>query len=341
MRPVRILLVANDGLSAGHVARMIAIADALRDARVVLATTSQAHALLGASAAVIVQLPAPAIARSAGFSDAERRRLVSGTIEGLAKSFAPDVVAIDTFPLGPHRELAGIDLGYAKRALVRRHVPESVLEEPRLADGLELQDLVVLADDGGRLSSTASRSVHVPPITIARSARSKADARRALALPAEGCVVLVAAGGGGDDEATAQAMTLAEALVRIDAECTVALALGPLAARRAPEAPRIRAIHAAPLAPYLAAFDGAFAPAGYNTTHELALARVPSVLYAQARPFDDQAARAARVEATVLGSFEDPAIRNAYGAMKPLRAIEPGGAAKAAKALLDLATRQA
>ena len=98
-------------------------------------------------------------------------------------------------------------------------------------------------------------------------------------------------------------------------------------------------MQAAPLSPYFAAFDGAIAPAGYNTTHELALAGVPAALFAQARPFDDQAARAERFGATVLHSFDDGAIRRALDTMKPLRAIEAGGADRAAKALLDLVMR--
>lgn len=341
-RALRVLLVANDGLSAGHVTRMIAIAQALATAhvRTVLATTSQAYPLLEASGAVVVQLPAPAVARRAGFSDAERRRLVSGALEGLVRAFAPDLVAVDTFPLGPHRELAGVDLGYARRALVRRHVPEAGLAEPALADGLEGLDLAILAGDPDPIaSSLRCRTVAVPPITIAHAPIPRADARRTLGLPAEGRVLLVAAGGGGDETATAHATSIARAVARIDPACTAALALGPLAAKSAsgptPEE-RVRLIHAAPLAPLLAAFDGAIVPAGYNTTHELALAGVPAVLFAEKRPFDDQAARVDRFGATRLDAFDDRAIARAIDAMKPLRTIAPGGAARAAAALLEL-----
>jgi predicted glycosyltransferase len=334
------LLVANDGLSCGHVARMSAIAGGLdrgargRDAaiQIVLATTSQAHALLASSEAVVVQLPAPVVARRAGFSDAERRRLVGGAIDGVARAFAPDLVVVDTFPLGPHRELAGASLGYAKRALVRRHVPEAALAEPALADGLERMDLVLVADDPG----PHREGRRIPPITISRPPRSRADAKRALGLPAEGRVLLVAAGGGGDEDATTHATSIARALARIDAECTVALALGPLAGARVEIGARIRHVQIAPLAPLLAAFDGAIAPAGYNTTHELAIAGVPAALFAQERPFDDQAARAERFDATVLEAFDDDAIRAAVGAMKPLRSVPGGGADRAAEALLDL-----
>jgi predicted glycosyltransferase len=94
----------------------------------------------------------------------------------------------------------------------------------------------------------------------------------------------------------------------------------------------------------LAAFDGAFAAAGYNTAHELARARVPAALFAQPRPFDDQAARAARLAAAgfacVLASTSDEAVAGALAWMATARVpeLEPGGADRAAEALLDLAT---
>lgn len=351
-RPLRVLLIANDGLSAGHVTRAIAIAGGLaRRAsarglalRTVLATTSQAHPLLAGSEAVVVQLPAPVVARRAGFTDPERRRLVSGALEGTVRAFAPDLVVVDTFPEGPHRELAGLDLGHARRVLVRRHVPEAVLAEPSLARGLEGLDLVVLAGDPEPLESALPcRQVRVPPITMAGAPLERAAARRALGLPADGRVLLVAAGGGGDDEATGHATRLADALGRLEPSAVTALALGPLAATApgAPDGARAVRVHAAPLAPYLAAFDGAFAPAGYNSAYELALAGVPAVLFAEPRPFDDQAARAARLGAAVLEGFDDAAVARGLAAMRRLRPVAPSGADRAADALLDLATGRA
>ena len=137
-RPLRVMLVANDGLSAGHVTRAIAIARGL--ARVaarrrialgaVLATTSQAHALLAREPLAVVALPPPAAARQAGLSDAERRRLVRAAIGGAVEGFGPDLIVVDTFPSGPHGELAGLigreglDRG-ARCALIRRCVPEA------------------------------------------------------------------------------------------------------------------------------------------------------------------------------------------------------------------------
>jgi predicted glycosyltransferase len=155
--------------------------------------------------------------------------------------------------------------------------------------------------------------------------------------------VLVAAGGGGDEEATLRAAGLAATIARVASDVTVALALGPLAHGRVAESHRIRILRSAPLQPLLNAFDGAFAPAGYNTAHEVAKAAVPAALFAQDRPFDDQAARAARFEtaglATCLHRFDDASIATALAWMADAAAppaLEAGGADRAADALLDL-----
>jgi UDP-N-acetylglucosamine--N-acetylmuramyl-(pentapeptide) pyrophosphoryl-undecaprenol N-acetylglucosamine transferase len=360
-RPLRVLLVANDGFSAGHVARAIAIARGL--ARVatrrgislgaVLATTSQAHALLAPEPLAIVTLPAPTAARRAGLSDAERRRLVRAALDGVVEGFAPDLIVVDTFPSGPHGEIAGLGdpaglAPRAKRALVRRSVPE--LREDALLAGLGDYDLAVLAGDPAPQDAVLPiPTLRVPPITLAeaRDGLDREAARASLALP-DGRAILVAAGGGGDPDAAARALAIAEAIVRVAPEVTPVLALGPLAPDRA-TAPgaKIRVIRIAPLAPVLAAFDGAFAPAGYNTAHELAKARVPAALFAQPRPFDDQADRAARFAsagfACALASATDDAIARALAWMATARVpeLEAGGADRAAEGLIDLVTGRA
>ena len=109
---------------------------------------------------------------------------------------------------------------------------------------------------------------------------------------------------------------------------------------------RLRAsdgVRLAPLQRYLRAFRRrALSPAGYNTAHELATARVPAALFAQPRPFDDQAARAARFaaagHATALDAVDDAAIA---GALAWMAAAEPpalacDGADHAARALVGL-----
>ena len=358
-RALRILLVANDGFSAGHVVRTIAISRALARAgsrrhiglRMILATTSEAHALLASEPLAIVTLPAPLAARRGGFSDGERRRIVGGTLAGLVDSFGPDLLVADTFPSGPHGELAGIAVGRAKRALIRRSVPDERTGDTTLSAGLSDYDLAVVADDPSPTAShLPTRTVRVPPITIgeARDGKSREHARAELGLPAEGRAILVASGGGGDEEAVARATSIAEAIARLAPDVTVVLALGPLVTITPHHAPSaVRTIRVAPLQPLLAAFDGAVAAAGYNTAHELAKAGIPAALFALPRPFDDQAARVARFKeaslAHALDRFEDEAILDAMtwmiGAPRP--SIEGGGADRAAEVLLDLATGKA
>lgn len=351
-RPLRVLLVANDGFSAGHVTRAIAIARGL--ARVatrrglalgsVLATTSAADALLAPEPLAIVKLPAPAAARRAGLSDAERRRLARATLEGVVEGFGPDLIVVDTFPSGPHGELAEL-AGRARRALIRRDVP--ALRDEALLAGLGAYDLAVLAGDPARQAAVLPiATLHVPPITLAeaRDGLDRAAARAQLRLP-DGRAILVAAGGGGDPDAATRARAIAEAILRVAPEVTPVLALGPLAPDATPR-PRakIRTMRIAPLSPVLAAFDGAFTPAGYNTVHELAKARVPAALFAQPRPFDDQAGRAMRFAAAGfacrLADAGDEAIAGALAWMQTARVpeLEAGGADRAAEALIDLAT---
>lgn len=349
------MLVANDGFSAGHVVRMVAIARGLArraaqrgiETRLLLATTSEAFTLLANEDIAVVHLPAPVAARRAGFSDRERRLLVHGMLAGIAESFAPDLLVVDTFPNGPHGEVAGLRVGRSKRALVRRSVPDAAAAS--VTDGIADYDLAIVADDpvthGPELGI---RTVAVPPITLgeARDALSRDDARAALGVDpgASARLVLVASGGGGDADAVTRAAAIAEAITRVAPDTTPVIALGPLVPATYVPPPSILVTRVAPLQRLLGAFDGAFAAAGYNTAHELAKAGVPAALFAQPRPFDDQAARAQRFAnaglACVLTRANDDGVAEALRWMvaSSRRTVEAGGADRAADALLDLFT---
>ncbi len=356
-RALRVLFVANDGFSVGHVMRTLAIARAIArrapergvEVRSLLATTSEADSLFGEESIATIRLPAPASARRAGFSDQERRHLVRGTVDGVFSAFRPDLLVVDTFPSGPHGELATI--GGARRALVRRSVPKERAADPVLSDGLERYDIAIVADDPFRdvadVGLPITNVVRVPPITLTepREAMSREDARADLGLPMSGRVILVGSGGGGDDEAVKLARAIAETIADLDRSITVAIAIGPLA-RTSKDGP-IRELRRPVLAPFFAAFDGAIAPAGYNTAHELAKAGIPTALFAQPRPFDDQAGRAARFAAASLAFALDRGgapglalekVRDALAWMETasIPRLETGGADRAAGALLDL-----
>jgi UDP-N-acetylglucosamine--N-acetylmuramyl-(pentapeptide) pyrophosphoryl-undecaprenol N-acetylglucosamine transferase len=353
-RPLRILLVANDGFSAGHVTRTIAVAHALDrrararglSARIVLATTSEADTLLAHASFGVVRMPAPQSARRAGFSDSERRRLVRGVLRGTCEAFGPDLVVCDTFPSGPHGELAELPIGTAKRALIRRAVRDS--GDAALTAGLAEYDLAILADDPGPQEvALPVPMVRVPPITLGENHEARERARRALGLPIDARAVLVASGGGGDTDAVKRATDLVQTIARLEPESVVVRAVGPLEGGSPPVEGRTRTLRVAPLQPFLTAFDGAIAAAGYNTAHELAKAGVPAALFAQPRPFDDQAARAARFSAAglafALSEIDDASVRAALAWMShaPRTTLEAGGADRAADALLDLGTRGA
>jgi len=362
-RALRVLLVANDGFSAGHVVRSVAIARALaRCARtrgigvqLLLATTSEADAVLASDTFAVVRLPAPVAARRAGFGDVERRRIVRAVLEGTFGAFAPDLLVCDTFPSGPHGELAGLGSGRCKRALVRRAVPDERADEEATSAGFRDHELAIVADDPGpHPVRSPIPVVRVPPITIGEAfeARTREEARRALGLPLDCSAVLVGSGGGGDHLAVERARELARVATRVDPEIIAVRTRGPLEraplgtgiARAGDVDSRIFEPSVAPMQPLLAAFDGAFAPAGYNTAHELAKAGVPAALFAQPRPFDDQAARARRFAERGFGflleRFDDDAVAAALAWMKraPRPPLEAGGADAAAEVLLDLAT---
>jgi UDP-N-acetylglucosamine--N-acetylmuramyl-(pentapeptide) pyrophosphoryl-undecaprenol N-acetylglucosamine transferase len=314
----------------------------------VVSTTSEAHALTRSGPFATVHLPGPDAGRRGGLGSEARRRLVRASVEAASEAFAPDLFVADTFPSGPHGELAGLFAGSAKRALVRRHVRVKRADDPVLTAGLERYDLAIVADDPSRNQDAALPvpTVRVPAITMTEphDALDRDAARERLNLPRSARAVLVTAGGGGDPEGCERAFEVGAAIARVAPDVVPVVAEGPLGQARRASDGAVRYAQATPIAPLLAAFDGAIAAAGYNTAHELAKAGVPAALFALERPFDDQAARIARFEAAglsrALAGFGDDAVREALAWM--LRAARPelatGGADRAADALLDLVT---
>ncbi len=352
-RPLRALFLANDGLGAGHLVRAIAIARALVavgeaegvTAHTLVATTSEADVLLfGAPAVASLRLPAPARARAAGWTDAERRYVLEHVLLGAAEGFLPDVLVVDTFPSGPHGEAARLLREVPRRVLVRRTVRAEKRRARALGEGLDLYDLVVVPDDPVALAPepTKAKAVRVPPITLGEASEglTRAEARRALGLPRTGRCALVGAGAGGEAGSAEGALRLLELLGEAAPGYLPVAAEGPLA--EAGAFGRVRAVRVAPLQRYLAAFDLAIVAAGYNTAHELAKAGVPTVLYAQERPFDDQAARARRfADAGLAAELGEPTAEGLRAAVARARALKPkppaaGGAEAAARAIWAL-----
>jgi UDP-N-acetylglucosamine--N-acetylmuramyl-(pentapeptide) pyrophosphoryl-undecaprenol N-acetylglucosamine transferase len=354
MRPLRVLFFANDGLGAGHLARTLAIARALRrkvkSMELMLATTSEADALLAAEPIAAVRWPAPTMAKRSGWSDSLRRTVAARVVRGVIEGFRPDLLVTDTFPSGPHGELGGLVLEVPRRVLVRRSVRADRIGEATPDAGLADYELAIVPDDPGehRIESLPMPVVRVPPITLfeADEGIDRQAARTRLGLPQEGRFILVCSGGGGDADAAALATRMAKTIGGIPGGPSPVLALGPLARGRSVPT-GVSWVRETPLQPLLAAFDGAIAPAGYNLAHELAKAGVPLALFALPRPFDDQAGRAARFEEAGIGralaNTDDDAVIAAVAWMQraPRPSIAAGGANFAADALLELVTKGA
>jgi UDP:flavonoid glycosyltransferase YjiC (YdhE family) len=204
-------------------------------------------------------------------------------------------------------------------------------------------------DDPGehRVETLPIPAVRVPPITLfeADEAVGREAARDRLGLARDARLILVGSGGGGDADAAALAERIAEMILRIPGGPVPVLAVGPLGRKR-PVPAGIERTNETPLQPLLAAFDGAFVPAGYNLAHEVAKAGVPVALFAMPRPLDDQAARAARFEDAGIGraitTVDELTIAAAVAWMQhaPRPSIVAGGAERAAEALLDLLARR-
>ncbi len=354
MRPLRVLFFANDGLGAGHVTRTLAIARALRRKvqrlELMLATTSQADALLAAEPIAAVRWPGPWQAQASGWTDPIRRSVAARVVSGAIEGFRPELLVTDTFPSGPHGELGGLVREVPRRALVRRSVRGDCAGSGTPGAGLADYELAIVPDDPAehRVESLPIPTVRVPPITLfeAHEGVGRQAARARLGLAPEGRLILVGSGGGGDADAAALAERVAEAITRIPGGPTPVIAVGPLGRGR-PAPAGIGRVNESPLQPFLAAFDGAIAPAGYNLAHELAKAGVPTALFAMPRPFDDQAGRAARFEQAGLGRaltlIDDAHVAAAVAWMARAErpSIAPGGAERAAEALLDLLARRA
>jgi predicted glycosyltransferase len=347
-------LLANDGLGAGHVTRALAIARALRRKtdllELLLATTSEADAVLRVEPIAAVRWPGPWMARRSGWPDTVRSDVGTRVVRAAIEAFRPNLLVTDTFPWGPHGELSGLVRGIARRALIRRSVRADRARAGAAGEGLSDYNLAIVPDDPRphQVEDLPIPVVRVPPITLfeADDAIPRDAARDRLGLPREGRLILVASGGGGDEEAVEQGLRAATALARMHGAPSPVLAVGPLARQR-PALAGVRCIAETPLQPLLAAFDGAIAPAGYNLAHELAKAGVPMALFAMPRAFDDQAGRAARFEEAglgrSLGRVNGESLASAVEWMEsaPRPTLIPCGADRAAEALLHLLDRDA
>ena len=302
-RPLRVLFLANNGASVGHVVRALAIAKRLPivatkhgvNVRSVLCTTSEADRLLAWANVPVVRIPSPRCSEAHGWPHEERRVLAEQVINGVLKGFCPDIVVVDTFPCGPQLEATGVLEHTSKKVLVRRKVRPSKEHDARVSQGLHVYNRVLAV---GEAYEQRGQSDHVvEPIVLLQpdECLSRERAQEELGLDSQKIQVLLTAGGGGDRGALLRLDAMCRLFQQMRPQWQLTLAKGPLAQQQSSASSRYSGL-LMPLQRYVSAFDVVIGAAGYNTAHELISMGVRSVLFSQDRTFDDQAQRADQFE---------------------------------------------
>jgi Glycosyltransferase family 28 C-terminal domain len=353
-------LATSNGTGMGHLARQISVALALADrADPVVFSMSTAVPIVRTHDLRAEYCPShhrgwmPQMAWHGYLRD----RLRAFAAETGIRVVVFDGVAPYLGLLRARAALPDVAFVWVRRGLWRPGINTAALRARPFFDlVLEPADLAAEADRGA--TARLDDAVGVPPVTLLEHVAPlpRAAAAAALGLDPDRPTALVTLGAGSINDVVTPATAAMRALLA-SPDWQVAVTRAPLAQDGTSlldpsRAVELRGIY--PLARYLSAFDAAVGAAGYNTFHELLLARIPTLLVPnRSAATDDQAARAhwaaehhlALVAeeadpdsvATQAARLHDPAIRDALRAACS-RLPEPTGAAAAADALATLAS---
>jgi predicted glycosyltransferase len=366
-RPLRALFYAVNGLGLGHVVRLLAIARKLRqrarDAEILFLTSSEADSVIYREGFAAVKLPSKNIRGESGIPKGLHVRLTQTVVWNVISSFHPDVLVVDTFPIGNLQELAPILTWEMRKIFIFREQREEMARRPLLQNALRLYDRVIVPHDesddfplpeGVRVSK-------VGPILIRDRDElpSREEARRKLGLPesADGRTLLYASFGGGGDPEVDRCLRLVLQAARERDDLHLVLAPGPLFRERSASSlaadlgGRTTTLAHFPAVEMYPAFDAAVAGVGYNTSHELLHVGVPGIFIPFLRVVDDQGARArwiAEEQAglslpapdldslkSALSRILDPSARAAFS-RRARRLVPENGADRAAREVLEV-----
>ncbi len=331
--PPRIAWYALGG-GLGHLNRALAVLRHLRplvpDAGVLL-LTSAAYPHLAMSAGVPV-MRVPGAAEAAQFPKGAVGALVAAILERLAPL---DLLVVDTFADGLHLELTPAVLGLAaRRALVWREGGV----DPEGSPAWPHYDAVIAP------TPTSARADARPVGWVLTrrpdEALTRADARRALGLPAAADRPLVLGMHAGEPgEVMGFFEHVMAGAARLDRPHDLRLAT-PLPLPGPEWAGRPELVYPYPAAEVLPAADLLVCGAGYNSAAEAAAFGVRTLFRPFARSHDDQATRAT---GHVFGAFDAPAVVAAAiaaaldaPAPAPADPATTDGARTAARLLVDL-----
>ncbi len=230
-----------------------------------------------------------------------RDRLVSLAAETGASAVVFDGVVPYAGLLEAREMLPDVRFVWMRRGMWRPEAPTDQLAATGRFDLVMQPGDFGGAADRGPLAERADAEP-IPPISLTDvlPATSRTLARKALGLPQEGRVLLLAPGSGALGSVEESAARVQRAVDAAGPGWTIAVTKQSIARHSvgADSASVVVLDDVYPLARHLAAFDAAVSAAGYNSVHELLAARVPTLLVPSVHHVtDDQGARAEGVAA--------------------------------------------
>lgn len=354
---MRALFYAVNGLGLGHVTRLLGIARALRrlspDCEVLFLTTSEADGVLHRERFAAVKLPSKTIREEVGLQKTRYLKLAQTVTWNTLAAFEPDVLVVDTYPMGSFEELIPALRWRQKNVFVFREQRPDAVGMPLLQATLPLYDAIIVphrsADAVGPVPEP-SKLRAVGPILVRERAelKSRDEARRALGLPTNGTLVYASFGGGGEPESMTALEATAQAVAALK-DARLVVGAGPLL-RDVPPLPNATVLRGVyPMLEFLPAFDAAVTATGYNSAHELLFAGVPSVFVPFERVLDDQERRARFFEAqgagrvvtslepkTLAAALDDVLVRKRRISDAGRALVPANGAEAAARVLLEV-----
>ncbi|MBV9471259.1 MAG: hypothetical protein JO316_21310 [Abitibacteriaceae bacterium] len=326
---MRYLFYAVDGLGLGHVTRLLALARAVRRqcpaAEILLLTASEASHVIYREGFAALKVPSRAAASTGRLRHGSFVRLSQSVVWNAVTAFDPHCLIVDTFAAGALHELLPLLRWPLRKVFVFRAQRPERANDTFLQNTLRLYDLILVphAPDTEEIPTPDGiPTVWTGPMLLRdrEELLDRTTARAQLGLPLEGEIGLLTLGGGGEPETAVARKQLNCAIEGAGSEMLWVEMEGPLlrppanatsakpaevtsteveqgssvSATSPPLAqPQWRVLRDVyPAMPYLNAFDCAVASVGYNTTHELQAAGVPTVLWPFTRDVDDQQQRA-------------------------------------------------
>lgn len=359
-RARRVLCVTDNGHGLGHVTRLMAIARRLPPTvQPIFLTLSEAHAKVAESGWPVEYFPSRDRMglRTQQWNELFRQRLLTTVRDRNVDCLLIDHVSPSPALRDVAAEYPKVRSVWSRRGLWKSgHYPPAMAMADAFDLVIEPLDLAAPLDAGP--TPTMSESIiHVDPITLHDRSQllDAAEARRQLGLDPDRPAALVHVNADSEADLESLIERIRDSL-RSLADVQVFAPLHALRGRlTALDGVTMRPVY--PLAPYLPAFDLAVAAPGYNSFHELVMARVPTVFVPRTTSSRDDQDR--RAEAAALGGFgwcvaePDPIEleralslaldeRERQRVIAAMEAVYPGnGAPAAAEAVTDLMAERA